>query len=866
MIELIRGDSGVAAALSLLFMGFIFLIFMGVYALGNNVQKRILLQSAVDNAAYAGALAQADTLSKLAVVNRAIAWQYIMNNRRHVDYIVQRYGYDILRAFWHDANEAAIKQAEWSPTACGNHKSGDKDYFAATTPQMTEQIEFDRIVKQIPNLPLQPNRGSKSNENVIKYQNLISNLAQTGGWWALNQYDTFTHIFLLGMMTRLNVDVTVAQGSYYDCLEGFFMYAFGHEDKQYGVCKTLSSSTIDEAYRNAWIMSAMNGEVLNLPPPDLDGNLMTAEPTWQHDDGQWIVAPDTRNPSSLILQTNRITAIPGLDATDQVDDQPNRKNMSWIRHGRVANSVRDDYNIADLYIKMYDQEQRKSYKTLEQEIIRGSMALAALNQVATELATGMERSIQDAVDTIAKEYTNKGMRFHTLIGGEAYKIGNSYQESNAGKMAANCMYFPNEGRFFKEPTEGGFDIRHTYKDGHDGENYESGNWSNGNYWWEKQVDTVNGGFRRQLGNFRPTSGFWTSYAYTWHCPAQHFQVNKTAKSIGAWNAICPPDKVSIRNGNSVMPGYYPNFIDKAKQPAYHFESFDEFFTNKYGMNPDVMGAGFYMLGVVAQMNFLVCLSDTLNEYYAKYSEILSQHGISNYSYSTYLLYAALQNINGAFVYLTTKRGEFNTFATSTMPALNQQAWEADHIKEYTNEDMTPWDNWVIPAGNLPDLCNYNHSATARPRMVNHRLFSKLGSIVVGACYATSNPVGTSRMLSKAFTPSNSSSLCAIAAARAGIRWPVQGEPDGAYRSCWSTQRETKWNLFADDWDAVMLPIARAWLICQDDDSNALNTIWRQPIASTDYYTEYSTTSLINAVMAGLGIHKNLTGLDTDVMH
>jgi hypothetical protein len=666
--------------------------------------------------------------------------------------------------------------------------------------------------------------------------------------------------------------MNLAQNAWYDSMEGYFRHAYGHEDAQYGVCTTLSA---EQLMANVLAVSMATGTPIL--PPDLDGNLLTAEPTWQG---------------------VRVTALPIVLPTGSderpFEDDDDAKIMSWIRHGCIRTSATpvDFIKINGLFTKIFNAEQRKSYKTLEHEIIQGSMALAALNQVATELATGMERAIQDAVDAIAKEYEGKGMKFHTLIGGEAYKNGNAYQESNAGKMAANCMFFPGEDRFFKNPADGGTDIRHTYKDGTDGENYEAGNWSNGNYWWNKQGDTVNGGFRRQLGNFRPTSGDWTSYAYTWHCAGKHFQVNKEVYKEYQKNpltnaflldTISPPSQVSIRYGNSVVPGYYPNFIDQAKDnsPYIQMPTFDVYYQQTtMGMTPDMAWYVAANNGEGGVNNFINDMCLKLNAYYNTYP-ILGQNGIAGFSQERYNQYLMLYQMAlawggntqaiqaGILTELNQKRAEFNSFANNTIPQMNhniRQAWEANHIKEYTNEDMTPWDNWIIPAGNLPDLCNYNHSATARPRIVNHRLFSKLGSIVVGACYAVGNPTATSRILGKAFTPRNSSSLCAVAAARAGVRWPGEGEVEGAYRSCWSTQREAKWNLYVDDWDAIMLPIAKAWLICHDDDNNALNTIWRQPIPSNDYYTEYSTASLINAVMTGLGINKNLTELDSDVMH
>lgn len=86
--ELIRGDSGVACAFTVTVSLIIFLLGFAIYACGETVRERIELQNAADSAVYSAALVQADTISRIAVINKAMAWNYVMMTRRQMDHIV----------------------------------------------------------------------------------------------------------------------------------------------------------------------------------------------------------------------------------------------------------------------------------------------------------------------------------------------------------------------------------------------------------------------------------------------------------------------------------------------------------------------------------------------------------------------------------------------------------------------------------------------------------------------------------------------------------------------------------------------------------------------------------------------------------
>ena len=88
MIELAKDESGVALVFTLTVSLVIFLFGFAIYALGETVRERMELQNAADAAAYSGALVQADTISRIAVINKAMSWNYVMMTRRQMDHIV----------------------------------------------------------------------------------------------------------------------------------------------------------------------------------------------------------------------------------------------------------------------------------------------------------------------------------------------------------------------------------------------------------------------------------------------------------------------------------------------------------------------------------------------------------------------------------------------------------------------------------------------------------------------------------------------------------------------------------------------------------------------------------------------------------
>lgn len=76
IVTLVRGEEGVALVVTLALFMFLYISCAGVYTVGKAVKERIILQNAVDAAAYSAAVVQADYLSRIATINKAMAWTY----------------------------------------------------------------------------------------------------------------------------------------------------------------------------------------------------------------------------------------------------------------------------------------------------------------------------------------------------------------------------------------------------------------------------------------------------------------------------------------------------------------------------------------------------------------------------------------------------------------------------------------------------------------------------------------------------------------------------------------------------------------------------------------------------------------------
>lgn len=90
-LRLWKDESGVVLAVTVIVFLSLFMMASAVYSVGETVRQRIELQNAADAAAYSGAIVEADCLSRIAAVNRAMSWQYVQMCRMEMDYIVDKW-------------------------------------------------------------------------------------------------------------------------------------------------------------------------------------------------------------------------------------------------------------------------------------------------------------------------------------------------------------------------------------------------------------------------------------------------------------------------------------------------------------------------------------------------------------------------------------------------------------------------------------------------------------------------------------------------------------------------------------------------------------------------------------------------------
>lgn len=80
-------DSGVALVFTIAVFLFLFVLVLSLYSIGEAIRQKEEVQNACDAAAHAGAVAQADDLSRIAVLNRAMSWNYVQMTKLQMDYI-----------------------------------------------------------------------------------------------------------------------------------------------------------------------------------------------------------------------------------------------------------------------------------------------------------------------------------------------------------------------------------------------------------------------------------------------------------------------------------------------------------------------------------------------------------------------------------------------------------------------------------------------------------------------------------------------------------------------------------------------------------------------------------------------------------
>jgi len=110
-LRLWKDESGVALAVTVIMFLSLFMIASAVYAVGEVVRQRVEIQNAADAAAYSGAITQADTISRIAALNRAMAWTYAQHVRMEMDAIEDRWLEIVVQKWFPDYAKVRAKAA-----------------------------------------------------------------------------------------------------------------------------------------------------------------------------------------------------------------------------------------------------------------------------------------------------------------------------------------------------------------------------------------------------------------------------------------------------------------------------------------------------------------------------------------------------------------------------------------------------------------------------------------------------------------------------------------------------------------------------------------------------------------------------------
>lgn len=134
-LDLGREETGAALVITLAMFLLMYLGIMGVFAVSTAMKERIHLQNACDAAAYSAAVVQADTLSRIATINRAMSWTYVQMTRRQMDYIVLRWLTHTKDHYKIDRDGADRYNKEgFFHGPCGTHGSIGVGWFIGTDP------------------------------------------------------------------------------------------------------------------------------------------------------------------------------------------------------------------------------------------------------------------------------------------------------------------------------------------------------------------------------------------------------------------------------------------------------------------------------------------------------------------------------------------------------------------------------------------------------------------------------------------------------------------------------------------------------------------------------------------------------------
>ena len=140
-----RDESGVVLAFTVIVFLSLFVIACSVYGVGENIRQRIELQNAADAAAYSAAVVQADAVSRVAAINKALAWTHVQMGRAVMDYDVDVW-LELTIKKWNEdfqKGKMALQPFNFRPFTDGRSWIGDGQTSIYPTDQMTGKIKLN---------------------------------------------------------------------------------------------------------------------------------------------------------------------------------------------------------------------------------------------------------------------------------------------------------------------------------------------------------------------------------------------------------------------------------------------------------------------------------------------------------------------------------------------------------------------------------------------------------------------------------------------------------------------------------------------------------------------------------------------------
>lgn len=158
MNRLRREESGVALMLTLSVVLLLYVLCAGVYAVGETARQKIEIQNACDAAAYSAALVEADGLSRMAMVNRALAWTYITLTNMQIDYLTYKWLQLVERRFSEDWTMCATWAGQssyrgWGGSECPECnalKQQDVGWFCGVAGAGTDYVRLNGSQTPVP--------------------------------------------------------------------------------------------------------------------------------------------------------------------------------------------------------------------------------------------------------------------------------------------------------------------------------------------------------------------------------------------------------------------------------------------------------------------------------------------------------------------------------------------------------------------------------------------------------------------------------------------------------------------------------------------------------------------------------------------